>query len=84
MPENPDKLNSGRPDEPRQDPPRPLQVRHVDHLAVYADDAKARIGLKSSDDGSGQVLVVIDRSAAGWSRQCHEAVRFVPLRSGTA
>jgi protein-L-isoaspartate(D-aspartate) O-methyltransferase len=37
-----------------------------------------------SDDGSGQVLIVIDRSAAGWSRQCHEAVRFVPLRSGTA
>jgi protein-L-isoaspartate(D-aspartate) O-methyltransferase len=37
-----------------------------------------------SDDGSGQVLIVIDRSAAGWSRQSREAVRFVPLRSGTA
>jgi len=34
--------------------------------------------------GSGQVLMVIDRNAQGWSRRCHEAVRFVPLRSGTA
>ena len=34
--------------------------------------------------GAGQVLLVIDRSADGWSRQCHEAVHFVPLRSGTA
>ena len=37
-----------------------------------------------AETGSGQVLVVIDRDARGWSRQCHEAVRFVPLRSGTA
>jgi protein-L-isoaspartate(D-aspartate) O-methyltransferase len=37
-----------------------------------------------SDDGSGQVLIVIDRRADGWSRRCHETVRFVPLRSGTA
>jgi protein-L-isoaspartate(D-aspartate) O-methyltransferase len=37
-----------------------------------------------SDDGSGQVLTVIDRNADGWSRRCHEAVHFVPLRSGTA
>ena len=34
--------------------------------------------------GPGQVLLVIDRNAHGWSRQSHEAVRFVPLRSGTA
>lgn len=33
---------------------------------------------------SGQVLVVIDRTAHGWSRRSHEAVHFVPLRSGTA
>lgn len=37
-----------------------------------------------SSTGAGQVLLVIDRSADGWSRQCHEAVNFVPLRSGTA
>ncbi len=33
---------------------------------------------------AGQVLLVVDRDAQGWSRQCHEAVHFVPLRSGTA
>ncbi len=32
----------------------------------------------------GQELLVVDRTAQGWSRQCHEAVHFVPLRSGTA
>lgn len=37
-----------------------------------------------SDTGPGQVLLVVDRSAQGWSRQCHEGVHFVPLRSGTA
>jgi protein-L-isoaspartate(D-aspartate) O-methyltransferase len=37
-----------------------------------------------SESGSGQVLLVVDRKANGWSRQCHEAVHFVPLRSGTA
>jgi protein-L-isoaspartate(D-aspartate) O-methyltransferase len=37
-----------------------------------------------AETGSGQVLVVIDRDAQGWSRRSHEAVRFVPLRSGTA
>jgi protein-L-isoaspartate(D-aspartate) O-methyltransferase len=37
-----------------------------------------------AETGPGQVLLVIDRNAHGWSRQCHEAVRFVPLRSGTA
>ena len=34
--------------------------------------------------GGGQVLVVVDRSADGWSREEHEAVHFVPLRSGKA
>ncbi|MES2958572.1 MAG: protein-L-isoaspartate(D-aspartate) O-methyltransferase [Pseudomonadota bacterium] len=34
--------------------------------------------------GPGQVLLVIDRHADGWTRRSHEAVRFVPLRSGTA
>jgi protein-L-isoaspartate(D-aspartate) O-methyltransferase len=31
-----------------------------------------------------QVLVTVDRSAATWSRQSHEVVQFVPLRSGIA
>jgi protein-L-isoaspartate(D-aspartate) O-methyltransferase len=34
--------------------------------------------------GSGQVLLVVDRNVEGWSRKCHEAVHFVPLRSGKA
>jgi len=34
--------------------------------------------------GGPQVLVTVDRTAAGWTRRVHEAVRFVPLRSGTA
>lgn len=37
-----------------------------------------------SDFDAGQVLLVVDRSVDGWSRQCHEAVQFVPLRSGIA
>jgi protein-L-isoaspartate(D-aspartate) O-methyltransferase len=32
----------------------------------------------------GQVLVVVERTAAGWVRHLHEAVQFVPLKSGTA
>ena len=36
------------------------------------------------DPQSGQVLLVIDRSECGWTRRTHEAVHFVPLRSGTA
>jgi protein-L-isoaspartate(D-aspartate) O-methyltransferase len=35
-------------------------------------------------DGPGQVLVVIDRRADGYGRSLHEAVRFVPLKSGLA
>jgi protein-L-isoaspartate(D-aspartate) O-methyltransferase len=32
----------------------------------------------------GQVLLVVDRTESDWVRQVHEAVHFVPLRSGTA
>ena len=32
--------------------------------------------------GGGQVLVVVDRREAGYERRVHEAVRFVPLKSG--
>jgi protein-L-isoaspartate(D-aspartate) O-methyltransferase len=32
----------------------------------------------------GQVLVVIDRSEEGYIRKVHEAVKFVPLKSGLA
>jgi protein-L-isoaspartate(D-aspartate) O-methyltransferase len=32
--------------------------------------------------GGGQVLVVVDRTESGWNRQVHEAVQFVPLKSG--
>jgi protein-L-isoaspartate(D-aspartate) O-methyltransferase len=35
-------------------------------------------------DGRGQVLVVVDRSEAGYERKVHEAVHFVPLKSGVA
>lgn len=35
-------------------------------------------------DRQGQALVTLDRSEKGWSRRHHEAVRFVPLRSGIA
>jgi protein-L-isoaspartate(D-aspartate) O-methyltransferase len=37
-----------------------------------------------SESGTGQVLLVIDRGAHGWTRHSHEAVNFVPLRSGIA
>jgi protein-L-isoaspartate(D-aspartate) O-methyltransferase len=30
----------------------------------------------------GQVLMVVDRDAEGWRRSVHEAVKFVPLKSG--
>lgn len=36
------------------------------------------------DSQAGQVLLVIDRNERGWSRRTHDAVHFVPLRSGTA
>jgi protein-L-isoaspartate(D-aspartate) O-methyltransferase len=34
--------------------------------------------------GRGQALVVVDRTPTSWRRELHEAVMFVPLRSGTA
>jgi len=34
--------------------------------------------------GGGQALVVVDRREEGYLRQVHEAVRFVPLKSGLA
>ena len=37
-----------------------------------------------AEGGRGQVLVVVDRTPQGWSRQVHEAVNFVPLKSGVA
>jgi len=32
--------------------------------------------------GGGQALVVVDRREEGYDRRVHEAVRFVPLKSG--
>lgn len=32
--------------------------------------------------GRGQVLVIVDRTETQWHRQLHEAVNFVPLKSG--
>jgi protein-L-isoaspartate(D-aspartate) O-methyltransferase len=37
-----------------------------------------------SADGRGQVLVVVDRQEGGYARRVHEAVHFVPLKSGVA
>jgi len=37
-----------------------------------------------SADGRGQVLMVVDRTEGGYTRHVHEAVHFVPLKSGVA
>jgi protein-L-isoaspartate(D-aspartate) O-methyltransferase len=37
-----------------------------------------------SAQGRGQVLVVVDRHEGGYTRHVHEAVHFVPLKSGVA
>jgi protein-L-isoaspartate(D-aspartate) O-methyltransferase len=37
-----------------------------------------------AESGRGQVLMVVDRNDSGWSRRVHEAVLFVPLKSGVA
>jgi protein-L-isoaspartate(D-aspartate) O-methyltransferase len=37
-----------------------------------------------SADGRGQVLMVVDRHEGGYARHVHEAVHFVPLKSGVA
>jgi protein-L-isoaspartate(D-aspartate) O-methyltransferase len=34
------------------------------------------------DESSGQVLVVVDKTEHGIVRSLHDAVRFVPLKSG--
>jgi len=52
----------------------------LDQMAV---GARLIAPMHSPAHGS-QVLLVVDRSAQGWSHQCFEAVHFVPLRSGTA
>lgn len=36
------------------------------------------------DDAGRQALLVVDRHETGYARQVHEAVRFVPLKSGMA
>ena len=52
----------------------------LDQLAVGG-----RLVAPTRDDGRGdQVLVTVDRHENGWSRHDRDAVRFVPLRSGTA
>jgi protein-L-isoaspartate(D-aspartate) O-methyltransferase len=52
----------------------------LDQLAVGG-----RLVAPTHADAQGsQVLVTVDRLDNGWSRHSHDAVRFVPLRSGTA
>jgi protein-L-isoaspartate(D-aspartate) O-methyltransferase len=52
----------------------------LDQLAVGG-----RLVAPTQADASGeQVLVTVDRHESGWSRHDRDAVRFVPLRSGTA
>jgi protein-L-isoaspartate(D-aspartate) O-methyltransferase len=52
----------------------------LDQLAVGG-----RLVAPTHDDARGsQVLVTVDRHDNGWSRREHDAVHFVPLRSGTA
>ena len=52
----------------------------LDQLAVGG-----RLVAPTQADGRGeQVLVTVDRHESGWSRHDRDAVRFVPLRSGTA
>ena len=52
----------------------------LDQLAVGG-----RLVAPTQADARGsQVLVSVDRHEQGWSRRDHDAVRFVPLRSGTA
>jgi protein-L-isoaspartate(D-aspartate) O-methyltransferase len=49
----------------------------LDQLAVGG-----RLVAPMAAPGGGQALVVVDRSDSGWSRSQHEAVHFVPLKSG--
>lgn len=49
----------------------------LDQLAVGG-----RLVAPVQDSSEHQVLVVIDRTDAGWQRRVHETVQFVPLKSG--
>jgi len=52
----------------------------LDQLAVGG-----RLVAPTQADARGDhVLVTVDRHENGWTRRDHDAVRFVPLRSGTA
>ena len=50
----------------------------IDQLAVGG-----RLVAPAVDAAGGQCLMIVDRGPAGLSWQRHEAVRFVPLKSGT-
>ena len=57
-----------------------LPLAWLDQLAVGG----RLVAPSSQPGGRGQVLVVVDRDEAGCVRSEHEAVHFVPLRSGIA
>ena len=57
-----------------------LPLAWLDQLAVGG----RLVAPSSRPGGRGQVLVVVDRDEAGCVRSEHEAVHFVPLRSGIA
>jgi protein-L-isoaspartate(D-aspartate) O-methyltransferase len=50
-------------------------------LEQLADGGRLVAPMRASE-GAGQVLVVVDRHGDGWHRRVHEAVHFVPLKSG--
>jgi protein-L-isoaspartate(D-aspartate) O-methyltransferase len=57
-----------------------LPAAWLDQLAVGG-----RLVAPMQHAGSrGQVLMVVDRTEGGWIRKVHEAVHFVPLKSGVA
>jgi protein-L-isoaspartate(D-aspartate) O-methyltransferase len=49
-------------------------------LEQMADGARLVAPMRSQ--GAGQVLLVVDRHGREWRRRMHEAVHFVPLKSG--
>lgn len=51
-------------------------------LAQLAVGGRLVAPVSSSAPGGGQVLVVVDRQQHGFKRHVHEAVQFVPLKSG--
>jgi protein-L-isoaspartate(D-aspartate) O-methyltransferase len=56
---------------------REIPQAWLDQLAVGG-----RLVSPVQQPGAGQVLVVVDRQADGYTRGIHEAVKFVPLKSG--